>query len=88
MIATDYYAQEQRVIGEGPLRTALAASIALPALFTPVTIDGRLLMDGGLINPLPFDVLDGRRPTSRSPSTSAARPRRPASAIIPRPSPR
>ena len=33
--------------------------MALPALFTPVTLDGRLLMDGGLVNPLPFDVLDG-----------------------------
>ena len=59
VVATDYYAQEQVVISEGPLRAALAASIALPALFTPVTIDGRLLMDGGLVNPLPFDVLDG-----------------------------
>jgi NTE family protein len=59
VMATDYYAQEQRVIGEGPLRSAVAASIALPALFTPVSMDGRLLMDGGLTNPLPFDVLDG-----------------------------
>ena len=59
VMATDYYAQEQRIIGEGALRSAVAASIALPALFTPVSIDGRLLMDGGLTNPLPFDVLDG-----------------------------
>lgn len=59
VIATDYYAQEQRVVAEGPLRPAIAASIALPALFTPVSIDGRLLMDGGLTNPLPFDVLNG-----------------------------
>ena len=33
--------------------------MALPALFTPVTRDGRVLMDGGLVNPLPFDVLKG-----------------------------
>jgi NTE family protein len=59
VMATDYYAQEQRVITEGPLRPAIAASIALPALFTPVSIDGRLLMDGGLTNPLPFDILNG-----------------------------
>ena len=44
---------------QGDLRSAVAASIALPALFTPVSIDGRLLMDGGLVNPLPFDVLEG-----------------------------
>jgi NTE family protein len=59
IVATDYYAQEQTILTEGSLRTAVAASIALPALFTPVTINGRMLMDGGLTNPLPFDVLNG-----------------------------
>jgi NTE family protein len=59
VVATDYYAQEQTVLTQGPLRTAVAASIALPALFTPVTLNGRMLMDGGLVNPLPFDVLNG-----------------------------
>ena len=59
IVATDYYAQDQTVLTEGPLRTAVAASIALPALFTPVTVNGRMLMDGGLVNPLPFDVLNG-----------------------------
>jgi NTE family protein len=41
------------------LRPAIAASMALPALFSPVTIGGRTLMDGGLVNPLPFDVVAG-----------------------------
>ena len=59
VVATDFYAQEQAVLDSGDLRSAIAASMALPALFTPVTRDGRLLMDGGLVNPLPFDVLDG-----------------------------
>ena len=59
VVATDFYAQEQVVIDEGDLRSAVAASMALPALFTPVTREGRLLMDGGLVNPLPFDVLEG-----------------------------
>jgi NTE family protein len=59
VVTTDFYAQEQVIVSEGPLRSALAASIALPALFTPVTLGGRLLMDGGLVNPLPFDVLGG-----------------------------
>ena len=44
---------------EGPLRRAVAASMALPALFQPVVIDGRALLDGGLVNPLPFDLLQG-----------------------------
>jgi len=59
VVATDFYAQEQIVLGSGDLRSAIAASMALPALFTPVTRDGRVLMDGGLVNPLPFDVLKG-----------------------------
>ncbi|HWE19855.1 MAG TPA: patatin-like phospholipase family protein [Hyphomicrobiaceae bacterium] len=58
-IATDFYAQEQVVINSGDLRSAVAASIALPALFSGVERDQRLLMDGGLVNPLPFDVLGG-----------------------------
>ena len=59
IVATDYYGTQQAILTEGPLRPAIAASMALPALFTPVTIDGRLLVDGGLVNPLPFDVLNG-----------------------------
>jgi NTE family protein len=59
IVATDFYAQEQIVLDSGDLRSAVAASMALPALFTPVTRAGRVLMDGGLVNPLPFDVLKG-----------------------------
>jgi NTE family protein len=59
IVATDFYAQEQIVLASGDLRSAVAASMALPALFTPVSRDGRVLMDGGLVNPLPFDVLKG-----------------------------
>jgi NTE family protein len=48
------------IIDSGPLRSAVAASMALPAIFTPVLRSrGQLLMDGGLVNPLPFDVLNG-----------------------------
>lgn len=58
-VATDFYSQEQVVIDSGDLKSAIAASIALPALFSGVVRDGRLLMDGGLVNPLPFDLLEG-----------------------------
>jgi NTE family protein len=58
-VATDFYAQEQVVIDSGDLHSAVAASIALPALFSGVKRAERLLMDGGLVNPLPFDVLEG-----------------------------
>lgn len=59
VVATDFYAQEPVVLAQGALRRAVAASIALPAIFQPVMIAGRPLMDGGLVNPLPFDLLHG-----------------------------
>jgi NTE family protein len=53
--ATDFYAWTEAILSEGPLRPAIAASIAIPALFKPVEMDGRILIDGGACNPLPFD---------------------------------
>ncbi len=57
VVATDFYGQEAAILVEGPLQRAVAASMALPAIFQPVVIDGRALMDGGLVNPLPFDLI-------------------------------
>ena len=59
IVATDFYAQQPKVFSEGPLRRAVAASIALPVIFEPVIVEGRALIDGGLTNPLPFDLLIG-----------------------------
>ena len=59
IVATDIHAYQPVVIDSGPLVPAVAASMALPALFTPVLHEGRLLLDGGLSNPLPFDILEG-----------------------------
>lgn len=58
IIATDFYRQSQVVLAEGPLLPAIAASSALPMLLTPVEIDGLVLIDGGFVNPTPFDVFD------------------------------
>lgn len=48
--------QRQRVVWlrTGPLWDALRASFAIPGLFTPHEVDGRLLVDGGLLAPLPI----------------------------------
>lgn len=54
---TDYYGQAERVIEAGPLFPALAASAALPAIFMPVSLDGRVLIDGGIFNPVPYEQL-------------------------------
>lgn len=59
VVATDLSSHEAAVLQSGPLRPAVAASIAIPLLFSPVVIDKRTLVDGGLANPLPFDLIDG-----------------------------
>jgi NTE family protein len=56
-IATDFYAIEQVILDKGPLIPALAASCALPSLARPVLWEGRLLIDGGYVNPVPYDVV-------------------------------
>jgi NTE family protein len=54
-VATDLEARREVWFQRGPLIPAIRASIALPGLFTPATIGGRVLVDGGLLNPLPLD---------------------------------
>jgi NTE family protein len=57
VVATDYFARAEAVFTAGPLRPAVAASMAIPGLVRPVSIDGRILVDGGAVNPLPVDRL-------------------------------
>ncbi|MEP3199859.1 MAG: patatin-like phospholipase family protein [Lentilitoribacter sp.] len=59
LLATDFYGHSEVIMNDGNLRSAIAASAALPAIFKPVHRDGRFLIDGGIFNPLPFDVLEG-----------------------------
>ncbi|MCM2291323.1 patatin-like phospholipase family protein [Allorhizobium sp. BGMRC 0089] len=59
VITTDYYGHCERVIETGDLYQALAASAAIPALFMPVMLDGRLMIDGGIFNPVPYEHLFG-----------------------------
>ncbi len=53
-VATDIDAEREVWFRHGPLVAAMRASIAIPAVFTPVRIGERLLVDGGLLNPLPM----------------------------------
>ncbi len=57
VVATDFYGRKEAVLDSGALRPALAASAAIPMLFRPVRIGGRAMVDGGVINPLPFDQI-------------------------------
>lgn len=55
-IATDLKSGHEVWLREGPVIDAVRASIALPGLFTPVERDGRLMVDGGLVNPVPVSL--------------------------------
>jgi NTE family protein len=57
LVATDLGTQAAHVMQTGSLRDAIAASIAIPVIFQPVLRGGCTLVDGGLVNPLPFDLL-------------------------------
>lgn len=53
-VATDLANQQEIWFQEGSLLKAMRASAAIPSLFTPVLHGNRLLVDGGLLNPLPI----------------------------------
>lgn len=55
--SADYGDASEVVFSTGDLLTAVRASIAIPGVFTPVEMNGRLLLDGGVVNPLPYDLL-------------------------------
>ncbi len=55
-VATDLATGREIWLREGSVASAVRASIALPGLFTPVVRDGRLLVDGGLVNPVPVSL--------------------------------
>ncbi|MFK8253534.1 patatin-like phospholipase family protein [Ancylobacter terrae] len=57
IVATDYWERRECVIDQGALRPAIAASMAIPGLMRPVSHQGCVLVDGGAVNPLPFDLL-------------------------------
>lgn len=56
-IASDIVAGEAVVMDSGDLAMAVRASMSVPGVFAPARLDGRLLVDGGLIGNLPIDVM-------------------------------
>lgn len=60
VVATDLYGRCEAVFDHGPLIPAVAASMAVPGLVRPMNIGGRILVDGGAINPLPFEHVRGK----------------------------
>ncbi len=55
-VATELSSGREVWLREGPVIDAVRASIALPGLFTPAQLNDRLLVDGGLVNPVPVSL--------------------------------
>ena len=56
-VATEYRTLKERVFSCGDIVTAVRASMSIPALYEPVYLNGVELVDGGLVNNLPADVV-------------------------------
>lgn len=57
VVATDFWHRQQVVFESGDLVTAIRASMAMPGLFEPVILGETVLIDGGAVNPLPYDII-------------------------------
>jgi NTE family protein len=56
VLCTDMERGRQVVLSEGPLLPIVSASAALPGIYAPIQINGRLLADGGIVNNVPANV--------------------------------
>lgn len=56
-VAADLWTRREVWFQEGPIGPAVRASIAIPGVFPPVVLNGRLLVDGGVLNQVPVSVL-------------------------------
>lgn len=57
-VATEVMTSQPFIFKEGPVCTAVRASSAVPAIFEPVYIDDKILVDGGFVDIVPVDLLD------------------------------
>lgn len=55
--ATDYWNKQEIVFDKGDLLLAVRASYSIPGLFTPINMKNKILIDGGAVNPLPYDLI-------------------------------
>lgn len=76
VVTTNYYSKKEEVLTDGKLMPAIRASYALPFLFAPIKINKHFLFDGGMVNPLPYDVLRGSCDIVLAIDVSATNPQR------------
>ncbi len=92
VVTTDLVNRKAVILDEGDVVTAVLATIAIPIVFPPVERDGMVLVDGGLLNNLPFDIARARGSTfviavdlsNTAPYGTPAEPAPPSSGIIER----
>ena len=73
VIAANYWTAEEMVFETGDLLPAVQASMAVPGVFAPVSIGGQVLVDGGVVNLVPYDHLLGRAEFTIAVDVSKAR---------------
>lgn len=81
VVATDFWTGQQVLINQGELLPAVKASMAIPGVFTPVTIGDQVLVDGGVVNNVPFDILAA--PCDRVIAIDVGPTREPGSHLVP-----
>ncbi len=52
-VCCDHGTGERVILDKGPVFNAIKASISIPGLFEPLKLDGRILLDGGIVEPVP-----------------------------------
>lgn len=57
IVATDFWERKPVIFTKGDLIPAIRASISMPGVFSPVEINNTVYIDGGAVNPLPFDII-------------------------------
>lgn len=60
-VASDLNSHKEIVFNKGSLLQAIRASISIPTIFQPVSRDGMLLVDGGVLDPLPLDLIKHKK---------------------------
>lgn len=56
-VASDLIGQKEKIFTRGSLLEAIRASSSIPTVFLPVKTDGMMLVDGGVLNPLPLNLV-------------------------------
>lgn len=57
VVATDFWQRKPVILEEGEIAQAVKASMAIPVIFAPVVINDQVLVDGGCVNPVPYDLI-------------------------------